>query len=159
MGSRNTQRHRPYTCRRCFIRLSSVKWDFLCIFILSVPEQKNYGPIRPDIYKTQKFFVFRLGITKAFLYKNLNAIKLWTMYCEQIHFTYDNEKDSSALNAIMEFWTKVTPGILQLLSQTKVVSWLISRRIVCASLIMLACAFFFTLFIFLINSQFIIFPK
>jgi hypothetical protein len=43
------------------------------------------------------------------------------MYCEQIHVTYDNENDSSALNAIMEFWTKITPGILQLLSQTKVV--------------------------------------
>lgn len=44
------------------------------------------------------------------------------MYCEQIHVTYDNENDSSALNAIMEFWNKITPGILQLLSQTKVVS-------------------------------------
>lgn len=44
------------------------------------------------------------------------------MYCEQIHVTYDTESDSTALNAIMEFWTKITPGILQLLSQTKVVS-------------------------------------
>lgn len=44
------------------------------------------------------------------------------MYCEQIHVTYDNENDTTALNAIMEFWTKITPGILQLLSQTKVVS-------------------------------------
>ena len=43
------------------------------------------------------------------------------MYCEQIHVTYDTENDTSALNAIMEFWTKITPGILQLLSQTKVV--------------------------------------
>jgi len=53
---------------------------------------------------------------------NIFFYKLWTMYCEQIHFTYDTEKDTSALNAIMEFWTKITPGILQLLSQTKVVS-------------------------------------
>jgi hypothetical protein len=44
------------------------------------------------------------------------------MYCEQIHVAYDNENDVSALNAIMEFWTRITPGILQLLSQTKVVS-------------------------------------
>ena len=44
------------------------------------------------------------------------------MYCEQIHVTYDTETDSSALNSIMEFWTKITPGILSLLSQTKVVS-------------------------------------
>ncbi len=44
------------------------------------------------------------------------------MYCEQIHVTYDTENDSSALNSIMEFWTKITPGILSLLSQTKVVS-------------------------------------
>jgi hypothetical protein len=43
------------------------------------------------------------------------------MYCEQIHINYDTESDSGALNAIMEFWTKITPGILQLLSQTKVV--------------------------------------
>ena len=46
------------------------------------------------------------------------------MYSEQIHVTYDNENDSSALNSIMEFWNKITPGILQLLSQTKVVSFI-----------------------------------
>lgn len=45
------------------------------------------------------------------------------MYSEQIHVTYDTENDSSALNSIMEFWNKITPGILQLLSQTKVVSF------------------------------------
>jgi hypothetical protein len=44
------------------------------------------------------------------------------MYCEQIHVNYDNDSDSGALNSIMEFWSKITPGILQLLSQTKVVS-------------------------------------
>lgn len=43
------------------------------------------------------------------------------MYCEQIHINFDTEADSGALNAIMEFWTKITPGVLQLLSQTKVV--------------------------------------
>lgn len=48
-----------------------------------------------------------------------NLFKLWTMYCEQMHINYESE--SGALNAIMEFWTKITPGILQLLSQTKVV--------------------------------------
>jgi hypothetical protein len=44
------------------------------------------------------------------------------MYCEQIHLTYDTENDQSALNSILEYWTRITPGILQLVSQTKVVS-------------------------------------
>jgi hypothetical protein len=48
------------------------------------------------------------------------------MYCEQIHVTYDTESDCPALSAIMEFWTKITPGILQLLLQTKVVSFFIT---------------------------------
>lgn len=43
------------------------------------------------------------------------------MYCEQIHLAYDTETEEDALDSIMEFWTKITPGILQLLSQNKVV--------------------------------------
>lgn len=49
-------------------------------------------------------------------------LKLWTMYCEEIHLAYDTERDEDALNSIMEFWTKITPGILQLLSQNRVVN-------------------------------------
>jgi len=43
------------------------------------------------------------------------------MYCEQIHLAYDSETEEDALDSIMEFWAKITPGILQLLSQNKVV--------------------------------------
>jgi len=56
------------------------------------------------------------------LFHSFILCQLWTMYCEQIHVTFDLENESSALSAIMEFWSKITPGILQLLSQTKVVS-------------------------------------
>jgi len=43
--------------------------------------------------------------------------KLWTMYCEQVNRGHDPE----ALVAIMDFWARITPGILHLLSHSKVV--------------------------------------
>ncbi len=61
------------------------------------------------------------AIHMSSLFHSFILCQLWTMYCEQIHVTYDTENDLSALNSIMEFWTKITPGILSLLSQTKVV--------------------------------------
>ncbi len=62
------------------------------------------------------------AIHMSSLFHSFILCQLWTMYCEQIHVTFDVENESSALSAIMEFWSKITPGILQLLSQTKVVS-------------------------------------
>ncbi|CAF0899614.1 unnamed protein product [Brachionus calyciflorus] len=62
------------------------------------------------------------AIHMSSLFHSFILCQLWTMYCEQIHFTYDTENDSSALNSILEFWTRITPGILQLLSQTKVLA-------------------------------------
>ena len=43
-----------------------------------------------------------------------------------MHAIYDSDSEHNALNSIMEFWTKITPGILQLLSQNKVVSKLLA---------------------------------
>ncbi len=45
------------------------------------------------------------------------VFKLWTMYCEQVNRGHDTE----ALVAIMDFWARITPGILHLLSHSKVV--------------------------------------
>ena len=47
----------------------------------------------------------------------LSILKLWTMYCEQVNRGHDPE----ALVAIMDFWARITPGILHLLSHSKVV--------------------------------------
>lgn len=46
------------------------------------------------------------------------------MYCEQIASinAAGSEHHSSAMLSIMDFWGRVTPGVLQLLSHTKVVS-------------------------------------
>jgi len=49
--------------------------------------------------------------------------QLWTMYCESLaamRFT-DSESYVNAHQTVMDFWGRVTPGILQLLSHSKVV--------------------------------------
>ncbi|PIK34598.1 hypothetical protein BSL78_28574 [Apostichopus japonicus] len=50
--------------------------------------------------------------------------QLWTMYCEQIASinAAGSEHHSSAMLSIMDFWGRVTPGVLQLLSHTKVLA-------------------------------------
>jgi len=50
-------------------------------------------------------------------------VQLWTMYCESLaalSFT-DTESYVNAHQTVMDFWGRVTPGILQLLSHSKVV--------------------------------------
>ncbi|KAL7674819.1 hypothetical protein ACOME3_001094 [Neoechinorhynchus agilis] len=47
------------------------------------------------------------------LFHSVVLCQLWTMYCEQF------QADTSALDAIMAFWTRITPGILQLLANSK----------------------------------------
>ena len=66
------------------------------------------------------------------------------MYCEQIHLAYDTENEEDALDSIMEFWTKITPGILQLLSQNKVVCVLLTLMLltICVPLIIIKKSFF-----------------
>jgi len=54
--------------------------------------------------------------------------QLWTMYCESLaalSFT-DTESYINAHQTVMDFWGRVTPGILQLLSHSKVVRLLSS---------------------------------
>jgi len=50
--------------------------------------------------------------------------QLWTMYCESIAAMYNSTSENyvAASSTVMDFWARVTPGILQLLSHSKVVS-------------------------------------
>ena len=48
-------------------------------------------------------------------------LQLWTMYCESAAAQYPvyNESHKMASNMVMDFWGRVTPGILQMLSTSK----------------------------------------
>jgi hypothetical protein len=50
-------------------------------------------------------------------------LQLWTMYCESAAEQYSSHTDQhqAASITVMDFWARVTPGILQLLSHSKVV--------------------------------------
>ena len=54
----------------------------------------------------------------------LPALQLWTIYCETfaVFSTPGSETHVQAHATIMDFWGRVTPGVLQLLSHSKVVS-------------------------------------
>ena len=58
-------------------------------------------------------------------------IKLWTMYCEEAALLTapHSEAKKYASGIILEFWGRVTPGILQLLSHSKVVSTINTKPI------------------------------
>ncbi|XP_072170179.1 protein unc-79 homolog [Diadema setosum] len=50
--------------------------------------------------------------------------QLWTMYCEQMACMNppNSDQHSTATFSIMDFWSRVTPGVLQLLSHSKVLA-------------------------------------
>lgn len=48
------------------------------------------------------------------------SLQLWTLYCDQTKSP--GESTTQAASIVMEFWGKVTPGILHLLTQAKEVS-------------------------------------
>ena len=56
-------------------------------------------------------------------YECLWHLQLWTMYCESLAALSFTDTDSyvNAHQTVMDFWGRVTPGILQLLSHSKVV--------------------------------------
>lgn len=56
------------------------------------------------------------------LFHAFHLCQLWTVYCEKIS-TGSDENASKAVDYILDFWSRVTPAILQLLSHSKVVSF------------------------------------
>ncbi|XP_052767692.1 protein unc-79 homolog [Mya arenaria] len=54
--------------------------------------------------------------------------QLWTMYCESIAAMYNSTSENyvAASSTVMDFWARVTPGILQLLSHSKVLAELVN---------------------------------
>ena len=52
------------------------------------------------------------------------SFKLWTMYCESYAGQHSpgSENYITSHSVIMDFWGRVTPGVLQLLSHSQVVS-------------------------------------
>ena len=59
-----------------------------------------------------------------YLISSNDRLQLWTMYCESTAAMYNCNADQhiAASSTVMDFWARVTPGILQLLSHSKVVS-------------------------------------
>lgn len=55
------------------------------------------------------------------LFHAFHLCQLWTVYCEQAALT-SNEFAHKIFANILDFWARVTPAILQLLSHSKVVS-------------------------------------
>lgn len=62
------------------------------------------------------------------LFHAFHLCQLWTVYCEQAALTSDEPQLSSLAN-ILDFWARVTPAILQLLSHSKVVRLQLSNEI------------------------------
>ncbi|XP_052267084.1 protein unc-79 homolog [Dreissena polymorpha] len=54
--------------------------------------------------------------------------QLWTMYCESIAAMYNSssEQYQAGTSSVMDFWARVTPGILQLLSHSKVLAEMVN---------------------------------
>ncbi|KAL4003430.1 Cation-channel complex subunit UNC-79 family protein [Acanthocheilonema viteae] len=55
------------------------------------------------------------------LFHAFHLCQLWTVYCERAELTSDDPQPSSLAN-ILDFWSRVTPAILQLLSHSKVLA-------------------------------------
>lgn len=56
------------------------------------------------------------------LFHAFHLCQLWTVYCEQAAATHpESELGFQAMANVMDFWARVTPAILQLLSHSKVV--------------------------------------
>ena len=59
------------------------------------------------------------GLLLTFMF-HLLSFQLWTLYCD--HTKSPGELSTQVTSIVMEFWGKVTPGILHLLTQAKEVN-------------------------------------
>ncbi|XP_067032005.1 protein unc-79 homolog isoform X2 [Acropora muricata] len=65
-------------------------------------------------------------LSKSALFHAFNVCELWTLYCD--HTTSPGEPSTQATSIVMEFWGKVTPGILHLLTQAKELTMSVSHH-------------------------------
>ena len=56
------------------------------------------------------------------LFHAFHLCQLWTIYCEQIaNSSRSEDMLAKTMQQLLDFWARVTPAILQLLSHSKVV--------------------------------------
>lgn len=106
-------RSREYRSSRPFISSRAVSLRELLFLFCTVPVFQTCESI-PLVL--QQSVVHMSALFHAF-----HLCQLWTVYCEQAAMTADEFQQSSFAN-ILDFWARVTPAILQLLSHSKVVS-------------------------------------
>lgn len=75
-------------------------------------------------------FLFQASVLHmSSLFHAFILCQVWTMYCESYAALNSPQSETYTLahTTIMDFWARATPGVLQLLSTSKVVSvWLLS---------------------------------
>lgn len=63
------------------------------------------------------------------LFHAFHLCQLWTVYCEEAaERNPDTDMAVQAMAIVMDFWARITPAILQLLSHSKVVSARVPRE-------------------------------
>ncbi|CAM1320186.1 UNC79 (predicted) [Pycnogonum litorale] len=67
--------------------------------------------------------------------------QLWTMYCEHLAMSNPpmSEQNQTAMLTLTDFWTKVTPGILQLVSHSKVLAEMVNLHFLSLMEALLEC--------------------
>jgi len=102
-------------CRNAHINCHPVKFeenthiaDYVLIILFSFAEQ------------------LKEPLSKSALYHAFNVCELWTLYCD--HTKSPGEPSTQATSIVMEFWGKVTPGILHLLTQAKELTMSVSHH-------------------------------
>uniref|UniRef100_A0AC35TMA7 Protein unc-79 homolog n=1 Tax=Rhabditophanes sp. KR3021 TaxID=114890 RepID=A0AC35TMA7_9BILA len=69
--------------------------------------------------------------TMSGLFHAAHLCQIWTVYCEQRAITCNaSDLSNKTMNHILEFWSRVTPAILQLLSHSKVLADMVNLHFV-----------------------------
>lgn len=101
----------PISCLPVPLEASSHISDHIMVIMTGFAEQSNASVL----HMSSLFHAFIL-------------CQLWTLYCESAAAMHgpSSEQHHSDLAMIMDFWARVTPGILQLLSHSKVLAEMVN---------------------------------
>ncbi|KAE9556072.1 hypothetical protein FO519_000706 [Halicephalobus sp. NKZ332] len=127
--------HASHGCLPVPIDCSNHMADYIHFVLAGFADQSKVEPRSSHSHTSHSFHnpnqppLQQSVVHMSALFHAFHLCQLWTVYCEKVS-TGSDESSAKAIDYILDFWSRVTPAILQLLSHSKVLADMVNLHFV-----------------------------